>query len=74
MTKQILAVLHAVNRGFRNSEEVSEETGLNRSAVSSYLTELADDGLVRRGRRRKFKYRKHGPFLNEYLPVDGEQG
>jgi DNA-binding IclR family transcriptional regulator len=58
--KQISAVLDAVNRGCVNSDQCAELTGLPLANCSSYLSILANEGLVRVIERERFHIYEHG--------------
>lgn len=64
--KQIVRVLELVRAGYPTSRHIAEASGLSVAAVSSYLTELTEDGLIRRTYKNRVRYAKSGRASHWY--------
>lgn len=69
--KQEVAVLEAVNLGCETSDAVAAITGLPLATVSSYLSALADDGLIRRVKRNWVRFNSRGRASHQYRHARG---
>lgn len=67
--KQISQVFDALNEGGETSDQIASMTGLPIGVVSSYLNELADDGLARRVRRYARRFSSRGQASHLWAPV-----
>ena len=67
--KQITQVFDAVRLGCQTSHEIAAVTDLPQNFVSSYLSQLADRGLIVRTHRRALRLRKGGPAFHRYAEV-----
>lgn len=70
MVKQIVRVLDAVKEGGETSDQIAAMTGIGLHAVSSYLTELTKDGLVRRIKWDELRMpERRGRLMHVYRPA-----
>lgn len=66
--KQIEKVMVAVTEGCFTSDQCSAFTGLSIATCSSYLSVLAEDGLIRRSKKSALKLNSRGPRSHIYVP------